>query len=151
MPLLAVGSSTRFFKWRRASLTERILCGDIANVNRTSATSGRTWSVTQNWQIRPFRSGLIPTLLLFRLITLLEMKVSILCAGTDLQSRPFALSQCRVRREAKPAIRFEAFNALNSVSYGLPINQLGLPGQTGVVTGTRSTEREIQVAVKFYF
>lgn len=48
-------------------------------------------------------------------------------------------------------IRFEAFNSLNGVSWGVPISQLELPGQTGVVTGTRSTEREIQIAMKFYW
>ncbi|HEV2380439.1 MAG TPA: carboxypeptidase regulatory-like domain-containing protein [Terriglobia bacterium] len=47
--------------------------------------------------------------------------------------------------------RFEAFNSLNSVSWGVPVSQLELPGQTGAVFGTRSTEREIQIALKLYF
>ncbi len=47
--------------------------------------------------------------------------------------------------------RVEAFNAFNHASYGIPVTQIGLPGQTGTVNYTRSTERELQVAAKFYF
>jgi hypothetical protein len=51
----------------------------------------------------------------------------------------------------KLQFRLDAFNSTNTVTYGNPINQLNLPGQTGVVTGTRSTERQLQLAGKFYF
>lgn len=47
--------------------------------------------------------------------------------------------------------RFDAFNAFNTTTYANPVNQLNLPGQTGHVFGTRSTEREIQLALKLYF
>ena len=51
----------------------------------------------------------------------------------------------------KLQLRFDAFNALNTTTYGNPVNQLNLPGQTGHVFGTRSTERELQLALKLYF
>lgn len=47
--------------------------------------------------------------------------------------------------------RLDAFNALNTTTYANPVNQLNLPNQTGHVFGTRSTERELQLAAKFYF
>ncbi len=47
--------------------------------------------------------------------------------------------------------RLEAFNTFNTTTYANPVNQLNLPGQTGHVFGTRSTERELQMALKLYF
>ena len=47
--------------------------------------------------------------------------------------------------------RFDAFNVTNTTTYANPVNQLNLPGQTGHVFGTRSTERELQLALKLYF
>ena len=61
------------------------------------------------------------------------------------------LRNFRLTERFRLQFRFDAFNATNTVTYGNPINQLNLPGQTGVVTGTRSTERQLQLAGKLYF
>ena len=56
-----------------------------------------------------------------------------------------------IREKTSLQFRFEAFNATNTVTYGLPTTRLLLPTQTGRVFGTRSTERQLQFALKLYF
>jgi len=56
-----------------------------------------------------------------------------------------------IREKISMQFRFEAFNATNTVTYGLPTTRLLLPTQTGHVFGTRSTERQLQFALKLYF
>src|SRR5438034_1825302 len=56
-----------------------------------------------------------------------------------------------IREKTSLQFRFETFNATNTVTYGLPTTLLLLPTQTGHVFGTRSTERQLQFALKLYF
>jgi hypothetical protein len=46
--------------------------------------------------------------------------------------------------------RLEAFNATNTPVFGIPDTTLGDPN-FGLVSTTASTERQLQVALKFYF
>lgn len=61
------------------------------------------------------------------------------------------LRNIQITEKVRLQFRFDAFNAFNTTTYATPINQLNLPGQTGAVFGTRSTERELQAALKLYF
>lgn len=61
------------------------------------------------------------------------------------------LRNIQITERFRLQFRFDGFNVLNTVTYGNPVNQLNLPGQTGAVFGTRSTERELQAALKLYF
>lgn len=56
-----------------------------------------------------------------------------------------------IRERFRLQFRFDAFNISNTTTYANPVNQLNLPGQTGHVFGTRSTERQLQAALKLYF
>jgi hypothetical protein len=47
--------------------------------------------------------------------------------------------------------RFETFNSLNTPSWGNPVSQINQVGQVGHVYYTRSTERQLQFALKLYF
>ena len=56
-----------------------------------------------------------------------------------------------IREKTSLQFRFETFNAINTPTWGNPVSQLNLVGQTGHVYGTRSTERQLQFALKLYF
>lgn len=129
-----------------------ILCGDIANVNRSSCYerpnlvgNPKLGNPTPAQWFNPSAFA-VPANYTFGNEGVNTLR------GAGLHNLDLSLFRnVGLGEKRSLQIRFEAFNALNSVSYGLPISQLGLPGETGVVTGTRSTEREIQVAAKFYF
>ena len=128
------------------------LCGDIANVNRTTCYerpnlvgNPKLSNPTISQWFNPSAFA-VPAEYTFGNNGVNTLR------GDGLRNVDLSLFR-NIRFDEKRSlqVRFEAFNAFNSVSYGIPINQLGLPGQSGVVTGTRSTEREVQVAMKFYF
>jgi len=56
-----------------------------------------------------------------------------------------------IHERFKLQFRFETFNSTNTVTWGNPVTQLGISGVTGHVYGTRSTERQLQFAMKLYF
>jgi Carboxypeptidase regulatory-like domain/TonB dependent receptor len=45
----------------------------------------------------------------------------------------------------------QAFNVINTPTWGIPVNDLNNPAQLGSITSTRSTERQLQLALKLYF
>ena len=45
----------------------------------------------------------------------------------------------------------QAFNVTNTPTWGIPINDLNNHAQFGSITSTRSTERQLQLALKLYF
>jgi len=45
----------------------------------------------------------------------------------------------------------QAFNVMNTPTWGIPVNDLNNPAQLGSITSTRSTERQLQLALKLYF
>ena len=47
--------------------------------------------------------------------------------------------------------RAEAFNVTNTPTWGIPINDLNNHAQFGSILSTRSTERQLQLALKLYF
>jgi hypothetical protein len=47
--------------------------------------------------------------------------------------------------------RAEAFNVTNTPTWGIPINDLNNHAQFGLITSTRSTERQLQLSLKLYF
>jgi hypothetical protein len=55
-----------------------------------------------------------------------------------------------IRGEAQLQFRIEAFNSLNHITYGAPGEAFGTPS-FGVVSSTRSTQRELQLSLKAYF
>jgi len=59
--------------------------------------------------------------------------------------RSFAVTESK-----RLEFRFEAFNATNTPVFGIPDTFLGDPN-FGLVSSTASTERQLQVALKFYF
>jgi hypothetical protein len=56
-----------------------------------------------------------------------------------------------IKEKTSLQFRFEVFNTLNHPTWGNPVSQLDVFGQTGHVYGTRSTERQLQFALKLYF
>jgi hypothetical protein len=56
----------------------------------------------------------------------------------------------RIREKTTLQFRFEVFNATNTPTWGNPDTNI-LDGSAGVIGGTRSTERELQFALKLYF
>ncbi len=57
----------------------------------------------------------------------------------------------KVKEAGNIQFRAEAFNALNHISYGTPGSNISSPASFGVVGSARSTERRLQLAVKFLF
>lgn len=47
--------------------------------------------------------------------------------------------------------RAEAFNVTNTPTWGIPVNDLNNQKQFGSIISTRSTERQLQLSLKFYF
>ena len=45
----------------------------------------------------------------------------------------------------------EVFNLFNWVNWGFPGSSVANPSTFGVITSTRGDERQMQVAIKFYF
>jgi hypothetical protein len=48
-------------------------------------------------------------------------------------------------------LRWEVFNLLNTVNYGLPGSNVDSPGNFGRISSSTGSPREMQLAVKFYF
>lgn len=48
-------------------------------------------------------------------------------------------------------LRWEVFNLLNTVNYGLPGSNVNNPGTFGRISSSTGSPREMQLAVKFYF
>lgn len=128
------------------------LCGDIANVGRTDCyerpnvvgNAVLSNPTPQEWfNVSAFA---VPAQYTFG-----DAGANIL-RGDPLKDLDLSLLRNFTLTERfKLQFRFDAFNATNTVTYGNPISQLNLTGQTGVVTNTRSTERELQAAMKLYF
>jgi hypothetical protein len=57
----------------------------------------------------------------------------------------------RVREAGTLQFRADAFNALNHLTLGTPGTNISTPSSFGVITSERSTERIVQLAVKFLF
>jgi hypothetical protein len=55
-----------------------------------------------------------------------------------------------IKEQMRFEFRIEAFNSLNHITYGAPGTTIDTP-TFGVVGSTRSTERQVQLALKFYF
>jgi len=55
-----------------------------------------------------------------------------------------------IAEDKRLEFRFEAFNATNTPVFGIPDSFLGDPN-FGLVSSTASTERQLQLALKFYF
>jgi hypothetical protein len=70
-------------------------------------------------------------------------------AYTDLDSS--IIRQFPFWREKRFEFRAEAFNVLNHPVFGEPGNDLNTPASFGKVTGTASTQRELQMSVKFVY
>jgi hypothetical protein len=129
-----------------------ILCGDIANVNRTTCYERPNLignpklsnpTIAQWFNPNAFA---VPTNYTFGNEGVNTLR------GDGLRNLDLSLFRnIGLGEKRSLQIRFEAFNSLNNVSYGLPVGQLELPGQTGTVNGTRNTARQVQVAAKFYF
>jgi len=51
----------------------------------------------------------------------------------------------------KLQFRADAFNVTNTPTWGIPVNDLNNHAQFGSITSTRSTERQLQLALKLYF
>ena len=56
----------------------------------------------------------------------------------------------RITEEQSLQLRFEGFNALNLASYGPPNTSLTSP-QFGLITGTNSSQRVMQVSLHYKF
>ena len=48
-------------------------------------------------------------------------------------------------------IRAEAFNLTNTPSFGPPARNIADPNTFGLITSTVSTERQVELVVKFHF
>jgi hypothetical protein len=53
--------------------------------------------------------------------------------------------------ERRLELRIETFNLFNWTNYGLPAANVSNLNTFGTITSTRGDNREIQLAVKFYF
>jgi hypothetical protein len=53
--------------------------------------------------------------------------------------------------ERRIELRVETFNLFNWVNFGLPASNVSNLNTFGTITGTRGDQREMQLAVKFYF
>lgn len=129
-----------------------VLCGDIANVGRTDCYERPNLvgnpklsnpSTAQWFNLSAFA---VP-----QQYTYGNAGANIL-TGDGFSNLDLSLFRnIQIRERTSLQFRFEAFNAFNTPTWGNPIGQLNLPGQTGVVTSTRSTQRELQLAMKLYF
>lgn len=57
----------------------------------------------------------------------------------------------RLPNDRRIELRAEVFNVFNWVNWGFPGSSVANPSTFGVITSTRGDERQMQVAVKFYF
>lgn len=128
------------------------LCGDIANVGRTDCYERPDLVGNPNLSNPTSSQWFNPNAFA------VPAQYTYGNAGRDILSgdgfSDLDLSLLRtipIRERFRLQFRFDAFNALNTTVYANPVNQLNLPGQTGHVFGTRSTERELQLALKLYF
>jgi hypothetical protein len=129
-----------------------IICGDIANVNRTDCYE------RPNLVGNPKLSSPTPAQWFNPNAFAVPNEYTYGNAGADiLRGDKFSnldlslFRNIRIREKTSLQIRFEAFNTFNHTTWGNPVGQLLLPGETGVVTGTRSIQRELQLALKLYF
>ena len=129
-----------------------ILCGDIANVGRTdcyerpNVVGNATLSNPTPQQWFNTSAFAVPAEYTFG-----NAGANILQGDGLVNLDLSLLRNFAVTEKKRLQFRFDGFNVTNTVTYGNPVGQLNLPGQTGVVSYTRSTERELQAALKFYF
>ena len=136
----ALGRMCGAFRWTSASCTHRGLVRKINEDASLDRPERGLWAVADGMGGHAFGE------LASRVV------VDSLIDASSLDSLAHFIDDARDRlRSANRQLRIETFNLFNWVNYGFPAANISNLGTFGRITTSLGDQREIQLALKFYF